>query len=276
MISTLKHLAFTLKVELSELEYIINNIDDFYYEKKEIKLNNKGLPKLKNGIEQKRVLNPSINRLKTIQKRINKNILQTISIPDYAFGSIKGKTNILNAKKHQGKKYIFTTDLKNYFPSINNKRVFETFRSLNFSPLVSKHLTKLTTYKGRLPQGAATSSTLSNLAFIKIGEKLNQFAKENNLTFTTYIDDITFSSPIDFKSKTEYIINILKDGGFKISHNKTTYKTKNPIVTGIKVHNNKIAISDAFKIKLVNTEGKSESQIIGLKAYAQRIKDTNE
>ena len=70
MIYTIKHLAFELKVEHSEIELIINNIDKFYYEKVEIKEDKFGKPKLKNGIIQKRVLNPSIGRLKMIQKRI--------------------------------------------------------------------------------------------------------------------------------------------------------------------------------------------------------------
>lgn len=30
-------------------------------------------------------------------------------------------------KKHQGKKYKFTIDLKDFFPSINNKKVYKMF-----------------------------------------------------------------------------------------------------------------------------------------------------
>ena len=75
MINTLTHLAFELKFALSEIENIINNIDKFYYEKVEIKLDKFGNPKLKNGVIQKRVLNPSITRLKLLQKSIQKNIL---------------------------------------------------------------------------------------------------------------------------------------------------------------------------------------------------------
>jgi len=275
MISTTKHLAYTLKVEASELEYIIKNIDKFYYEKKEIKKDKAGNPKLKNGKPQVRILNPSTKRLKVIQKRINRNILQLLEMPEYAFGSIKGKTNIDNAKKHQGKKYIFTTDLKNFFPSVTNDRIFKTYRSLGFSPTVSRSLTQLTTYKGRLPQGAPTSPMLANLSFIKTGKKLQAFAKENQLTFTSYVDDLTFSAPVDFKPKAQFIIDTLIEDGFKISHNKTNYKTKMPIVTGLVVKNNSITVTDSFRIKLSITEGKSALQIKGLEMYAERIKQAN-
>ncbi len=275
MIKTTKHLSFVLKVEFSEIETIIKNIDSFYYQKEELKKDKAGNPKIKNGQIQKRILNPSIRRLKVIQKRINKNILQKLEIPDYAYGGIKGRDNLQNAKKHQGKKYNFTTDLRNFFPSINNKQVFEMFLSFNFSPTVAHYLTKLTTFKGKLPQGAPTSSIVSNLVFIKTGRKLEQFAKENQITFTSLIDDLTFSAPIDFKHKAGFIIDTIISDGFKISHNKTFYKTKNPIVTGLVVKNNKISLTDSFKINLQFTEGKTEAQIKGLNLYAQRVRSLN-
>lgn len=275
MINTLKHLAFELKFELFEIESIIKNIDEFYYEKVEVKQDKSGQPKLKNGVIQKRVLNPSITRLKLLQKSIQRNILLKLDMPDYAFGAVKRKDNVLNAKKHQGKKYIFTTDLKSFFPSINHNRVFEMFRSYNFSPTVSRTLTQLTTFKGRLPQGAPTSPTIANLVFVKTGKKLNEFAKANNLTFTSFVDDLTFSAAMDFKSKAQFIIQIIQSDGFKISHNKTNYKTKMPVVTGVVVKNNKLSLTDTFKIKLTNINGSTPERIKGLQQYAAKVAKSN-
>lgn len=275
MINTLKHLAFELKFEISEIENIINNIDQFYYEKVEIKQDKFGKPKLKNGIIQKRVLNPSITRLKLLQKSIQRNILLKLDMPNYAFGAVKGKDNVLNAKQHQGKKYIFTTDLKSFFPSISHHKVFEMFRLFNFSPTVSKVLTQLTTFKGRLPQGAPTSPAIANLVFVKTGKKLSEFAQYHKLTFTSFVDDLTFSAPIDFKSKAQFIIETLQADGFKISHNKTNYKTKMPIVTGVVVKNNKLSLTDAFKIKLNATEGCTPERTKGLLQYAVKVAKSN-
>ena len=268
IINTLNHLAFVLKVEKQEIKTIIANIDKFYYEKEIIKTS-------KQGKIKKRVLNPSINRLKVIQKRIQKNIFSQLQLPDYAYGAVTGRDNVMNARKHQGKKYNFTTDLKKFFPSINHKKVFEMFRSFNFSPTVSRVLTQLTTYKGKLPQGAPTSPTISNLVFIKTGKKLEQFAIENKLTFTTFIDDLTFSAPVDFKEKAPCIIDTIQSDGFRISHDKTNYKTKNPMVTGVIVKNNNLDLPDSYKIKLQNLEGKTEEQKRGLKLYADKVLNTN-
>jgi RNA-directed DNA polymerase len=275
MIKTTKHLAYCLKVELQEIESILSDIDKFYYEKIEVKKDKDGQPKIKKGKVQKRVIHPSLRRLKIIQSRILHNILAKLEIPDYAYGGIKGRDNISNAKKHQGNKYNFTTDLKDFFPSIRHNQVYEMFIRYKFSPDVASYLTQLTTYKGKLPQGTPTSPIIANLVFVKTGRKLQEFAKENFITFTSFVDDLTFSAPVDFKSRAQYIINTLIDDGFKISHNKTFYKTKNPVVTGLIVKNNRLDLTGSFKIKLQITEGKTEAQIKGLKLYAKRVNESN-
>lgn len=276
MINTLKHLAYVLKVDLREIETIVNGIDNFYYEKSEIKLKKDLTPKLdRNGNPKQRILNPSIKRLKEIQKRIQKRILLSLEIPDYAYGAIKGKDNVMNAKRHQGKKYVFTTDLTDFFPSISHHQVFEMFRLYGFSPTVSRTLTQLTTYKGRLPQGTPTSPIIANLVFVKTGKNLENFAMENELTFTSFVDDLTFSAPKDFKELAPQIIQMIQKDGFRISHKKTNYKTKNPIVTGVVVKNNLIDLTEEFKIKIQKTEGKSEEQMRGEKLYKEKVLNTN-
>lgn len=267
-IHTEKYLAFTLKVPLEEIKNILADIDKFYYEKETIKTS-------KTGKIKKRVLHPSIKRLKVIQKRIHKDILSQLELPDYAYGAVTGRDNVMNARRHQGKKFNFTTDLRKFFPSISHDKVFEMFNSFDFSPTVARLLTQLTTYKGKLPQGAPTSPTISNLVFIKTGKKLQQFATENKLTFTTFIDDLTFSAPVDFKAKAPFIIETIQADGFRISHDKTNYKTKNLMVTGVVVKNNNLALPDSFKIKLQEVEGKSAEQIRGLKLYADKVLNAN-
>ena len=274
MINTIKHLCYTLKVDKKEVESIIACIDKSYYEKVELKFNKDHTPKLdKHGNQKKRILNPSLNRLKDIQKRIHKNILNQLAIPEYAHGGIKKKDNIKNARKHQGKKYIFTTDLKDFFPSISHKQVFEMYRAFGFSPTVSRTLTQLTTYKGRIPQGAPTSSIVANLVFVKTGKKLQEFATKNQITFTSFVDDLTFSAPSDFKDICPFIITVLQQDGFRISHSKTNYKTKNPVVTGIVVKNNNLSLPESFKIKLQEIQEKTEQQILGLQRYEKRVKN---
>lgn len=275
MINTLKHLAFVLKVRPHELEEMILNLDKYYYEKKEKKFDAKrNIVMDRWGNEKIRILHPSIKKLKVIQKKIQRNILSKLPMPDYAYGGVRGRDNIKNAKRHQGKRHFFTTDLKDFYPSITNSKVFKMFRSFNFSPSVCRILTQLTTYKGRLPQGTPTSSTIANLVFIKTGNKLQTFAIQNGLTFTSFVDDLTFSAPYDFKEKSNCLLDVIKADGFLISHKKTNYKTKNPMVTGIIVKNNNLDLPTNFKGKLIDSINYSETQIKGLKLYIDRVLTT--
>ena len=275
-IQTIKHLAFILKLNAEELLHLSTVVDNFYYTKSEPKLDKNNNPKFKNGKQIFRILNPSINELKIVQSKIQKNIISKIELPEYAFGAVKRKDNVKNALKHRGKKYNFTTDLSNYFPSIFNKQVYEMFIYYNFSPTVASVLTKLTTYKGKLPQGAPTSPTISNLVFVKTGLKLQSIAEKNNLTFTSFIDDLTFSSKEDFKEIIPEIIETIQNDSFIISHQKTFYKTFRPTVTGVIVTNNYLFLTEKFKQKLNNFEGKSPEQIFGLKNYARKVKNANQ
>ncbi len=276
MIYKLKHLAYVLKVNPKELERIPENIDRYYYERSIPKYNQDGSPKISfDGSPKVRIINPSTARLKVIQSRILKRILNRLPIPDYAYGGVSGRDNVANAKRHQGKKFKFQTDIQNFFPSISYKRVYEMFRTQGFSPDIARILTQLTTYKGRLPQGTPTSPLLSNLVFIEIGNKLQDLAADNDITFSTFIDDLSFSSSVDFKYMVPKILDVVVDDGFRINPKKTFYKSKPIDITGVSVRNNMVDVTDEFKMKLSNSQGKTQEQIKGELLYRERVLATN-
>jgi len=80
--------------------------------------------------------------------------------------------------------------------------------------------------------------------------------------------------PSDFKDRGSQIIDVIQADGFKISHPKTNYKTKNPTVTGVVVKNNNLALPDYFKIKTQEIHKKSLAQIQGLLLYKKRVEGT--
>src|SRR5690606_9123093 len=108
--------------------------------------------------------------------------------PEHINGGVKGKSNITNAKPHQGKKFIFTTDLSNCFPSIKNDMVYSAFLKLGFTNIEARWLTKLTTYNYCLPQGTSTSPYLANLCLLPLDYELLKVSIELNLTYTRFID----------------------------------------------------------------------------------------
>lgn len=274
MIHSLNKLAYTLKITKEELLAFTDNksISKCYQEYEILKFYSNGQPKMdRNGIQKRRIINPSMAELKSIQKRINKHILSKILIPNYIFGGAKGKDNVLNAKQHQGKKYKFITDLTNFFPSITNKMVYEMFIMYNFSPDVASILTKLTTYKGHVPQGAPTSTYIANLVFTKTGNELEKLAKEHNITFTSFVDDLTFSSCKDFHALVPTIVDIITKNGFNISHQKTHYQSHCPSITGVICYNNKLSVPIRFIKELEEKQHLSPKQYHGKIRYKEKV-----
>lgn len=280
MITTEKHLLYILKVSRQELDSIIENIDKYYSTWEKPKLNKDTNEPLYNsdGTIKKRTINSTNKELKVIQKRLYNYLLSKTTLPNYFFGGIPKKDNILNAKYHQGNKYVFTTDLKSFFPSINHKMVFCMFLKLGCTPEIARTLTKLTTHNYQVPQGVPTSTLIANLVFKPVGDRIQALAKENNIKFSIFVDDITMSSSIDFYKKVPEILSIITTAGYKISHSKTFYKTKNPIVTGIICQNNKLKIPQSYnkRIKRIKADVQNNEQsslkIKGLTMYRQRIK----
>lgn len=275
MIRTVNHLCCVLGVKEGMIRTILSNIDSYYREKKIEKKKNGRLKLNKEGTPRYRIINPSLNQLYTIQERINRFLTDQIQPSDYAYGATKGRDNVKNAKIHLGKKYIFQTDMQDFFPFITHKMVYAMFVRHGFSCDISSILTKLTTFEGHLPQGASTSATIANLVFAETGDKITDICKKSGLYFTTFVDDVTISAPFDFKDKTPNILEMIKAGGFKISHPKTTYKTDHPIITGVKLGNNYLDVTDKFKAKLLVTEGKTEAQIQGERNYQKKVLKSN-
>ena len=233
-----------------KIEYILDNIDKYYnewFEKKPDKKNG-GFKKYKDGTLKIRTIRPSLKELKTIQSKIKDKILAPIELPNHIHGGVQKRSNISNAKPHQGNKHVFTTDLQAFYPSIKSDRIYDTFLKLGFSNFYSHWLTKITTWKYELPQGTPTSTHISNLVFLKTDYKFVEFCNKHKIEYTRYIDDLTFSAPNCFKQLLNEILEIVIESGFKISYRKTKYEG-NQNITGIEVRNNYIDAPDKILMK---------------------------
>lgn len=270
-----KELCSILGCTRDELIYITENIDSYYQEWNENKINKETgeYKKFKDGTIKKRTMRPSLNRLIEIQNAIKIKILSPISLQENVHGGIKKKSNITNAKEHKGKKYQFTTDLLNFYPGIKYNQVYRTYLSLGFSNHKAHWLTKLTTWKYELPQGTSTSPQIANLVFRITDDKLILLCNKHKITYSRYVDDLTFSSQRDFKPLIKEILSIITSDGFKINYRKTKYEGYQTI-TGIKVLNNFIDAPDKIKSKL-KTEQILNPKIKPISNYVKNIRRTN-
>lgn len=271
------HLCCVLHTKEEKLCEILSRIDSYYYEQRHPKFKKNGDRKLnKDGTPRDRIINPSIKELNAIQDRLNKFLASNITPADYSFGAVKKRDNVKNAKIHRGNKYFFQTDLQDFFPFVTCKKVYYALIFHGFSPDVASKITKLTTYKGHLPQGASTSSTLANFVFsFCIGGQIDKFAQDNKLRFTIFVDDVTLSASYDFKDKTAAVLEMIHAGGFRISHTKTTYRVYSDNITGVKMGQNYLNVTDNFRAKLNDSENKSDAQIKGEKLYEAKVRNAN-
>lgn len=270
-----KKLCAAIGFKPIDVETLISNIDSYYKEWVEKKTDKKtgDFKKYKDGTIKKRTIRPSLKELKAIQGKIKNKILVPISLPDCVHGGVKGRSNITNAKPHQGNKFQFTTDLQEFYPNISSQRVYDTFVKLNFSPHYSHWLTKLTTWKFELPQGTPTSTHIANLVFLETDLQLIELCQKHEITYTRYVDDLTFSSQKDFRPLLNDILNIVTSNGFKLSYRKTKYSGKQT-VTGINVFLNKIDAPEKI-IEKSKAEIETNSDIKPFTNYLNNIRKTN-
>lgn len=198
----------------------------------------------------RRILAPS-KKLKERQKWILRNVLSKIELKDCVHGFVKGKSIVTNAKCHVQKKEILCLDIADFFPSIKIREVVEVFKQLGYNKEVAEELGDLCTFDGVLPQGAPTSPALSNIIFTIVDEQLISYSKRNNLVYTRYADDITFSTNVgEIEKHAEPIINIISEYGYSINVDKTHIMKDNyrKMVTGL-VINESVKVPKKFKKK---------------------------
>jgi RNA-directed DNA polymerase len=276
MFGSPKRLANRLGETQSMLNEVAERIDDdkSYREWSVVKFDDLGFPKLKNGEVQYRHLCESPEPLKIIQKKINKRILSLLPLPPNVKGGVKGSSNIANAAAHRGKNHHFGTDLSNYFPSIWYEVVYEMFIRNGCSADVAHILTRLTTYKGSIPQGAPTSTSIANLVFVPTDLVLLEFCRQHRITYTRYVDDLIFSSGQSFKHLIPEIVGIIRSSGFPINHRKTYYKTGPALITGVIVRNNMLSPKPQQMFRLLDARMTMEERR-GLEGYVNQVEARN-
>jgi len=270
-----KKLCATIGFKPAQVEELIAKLDTYYKEWVEQKTDKKtgDFKRYKDGTIKQRTIRPSLKELKVIQTNIKNRILAPIELPNSVHGGVKKRSNISNAKPHQGNKYQFTTDLQEFYPNIDFQRVYNTFIGLKFSPHYAHWLTKLTTWKYELPQGTPTSTHIANLVFLETDIKLIDLCNKHGITYTRYVDDLTFSSQQDFRHLLNDILRIVTLDGFKLSYRKTKY-SGNQTITGINVFLNKIDAPEKI-IEKAKAEKETKSNTKPFTNYLSNIRKTN-
>ena len=182
-------------------------------------------------------------------------VLKAVYTPSqYVMGFTEGRSVVTNAAMHKGANYVFNIDLKDFFPSIEQPRVWKRLQlqPFNFPVPVASAIAGLCSMKETrempdgtkkdfyvLPQGAPTSPIITNMICDKLDHRLGGLARRFGLNYTRYADDITFSSMHNvFQENSDFrkeLVRIISDQRFVINDKKTRLQKRGSRqeVTGI-------------------------------------------
>lgn len=179
--------------------------------------------------------------LKKAQKKFHKIIVKSIKDVPYLHSTLKGTSYSTNGIAHsRGKRYILCLDISGFFTQIKIERVYKTIKYyLGVDSDVARFYSKmLTTYKENdskdlvLAQGLPSSPILAFLCFKSLFDHIYEYSISNDINFTLYVDDMTFSCkdpiPQDFMDRLFGVIKGDKCGNrLKLNRKKIHYLSRN-------------------------------------------------
>lgn len=173
-----------------------------------------------------------------ISKNLHRSFVERLSYeaPDHVHGFVRGCSTISNAGRHLAKECVLRMDLEDFFPSISAATIKTSLQAQGYEEKAADLAVDLVTIGGKLPIGLSTSPFLSNLVFLSTDRSLAEYAQSEGLSFTRYVDDLTFSGEVIDRHSAE-IGRILDDAGWSVNTRKTAFMRRGgpQYVTGLYV-----------------------------------------
>lgn len=190
-------------------------------------------------------------RLKEIQRRILREILDPIPVHAAAQGFRPGTSICTFAQPHVGRRVVLRLDLRDFFPSVPQAQVRAIFRTCGYPDSVAELLTCLCVNatpheiweahqpaetaeanaarwcyaNPHLPQGAPTSPALANLAAYRLDCRLSGLTHAAGGVYSRYADDLAFSGDEGFQQSARRFLThagaIVMEEGFHVHFRKT-------------------------------------------------------
>ncbi len=199
-----------------------------------------------------RLLGAPKPRLKEIQRRVLRHVLDAVPVHDAAHGCVPGRSVRTSLAPHAGAAVVLHMDLEAFFASIPAARIWGLLQgTAGLTEPVAHAVTGLVTTvvpaqvwragpvpagaedrdrhrrMGRrlavphLPQGAPTSPALANLACFRLDRRLAGLAATYGAAYTRYVDDLLISGGRGTDRLVERVSAIAADEGFRVHSGKT-------------------------------------------------------
>src|ERR1700730_8184819 len=203
-------LSKLLAVAPQEIDHVLGRIDHYYRRKNIVK---------RDGSIRNLVV--PCGKLKVLQDKIKRHILDKASWLGCVHGGVKGRSVLSNALPHVQKDVVFTLDIEGFFPHGTPDRVRRIFTGLGFGDEPARILMKATTLNHQLPQGTSTSTALANLSLIRADWRILRLAQVQGFSYTRYVDDLSLSGGLRLSDFRRLIQRIIQSEGFQVKPQKT-------------------------------------------------------
>lgn len=266
--------------ELRNVPYYFDKDDKVFYESKTTHQRFNKKPANYSPRKYRMFNNPSMRR-KIVLRKFN-SLLKDIKTPSYLY-SVSERDYVKNAKKHLGNSNYILIDISSFFPNCNYRRIKTWLMAksgLGCAEDVASSLMYLVTIPSKskyreVPQGYPTSTLICYFAYKTMFDEIYQLASKYKITFTTYVDDLTFSYPDSIKIDEEKFCNDVRSIVMKHGHCINEKKLKvyhctcppedkkiQPIITGVYLKRYKIRASYKMHGKMIKIYNKLKMHTI--------------
>ena len=189
--------------------------------------------------------------LMKVQRCIHRRLLRHFPVHDSIHSYRRKRDTTTNASMHVGNPILVKLDIKDFFPSIRPKKVYNMFLERGCSPSVSRLLTTLTTFQNQLPQGPPTSPGIANQVLTPLAKRLSGVCVQHGLALSIFGDDICVSGAKRAAQVKRLLGHIVESEGFSLNLEKSGVRKagEKKTVTGISV-NEKINIDKDYYRKV--------------------------
>jgi RNA-directed DNA polymerase len=173
----------------------------------------------------------------------------------WSHGGIPRRSAVSNARIHLGQRFALKLDVKDFFLSLNSRRVFSFFLiEQKCSPPVASLLTRLCTYEFHLAIGLITSPILADQIFMSCDRRIANLCQEFGLRYSRFVDDLTVSGPYDPRTRSidKRIEDILWSNALKTNRKKAKldWVGEEIVVTGVRINRSRLDVPTDYLSEL--------------------------
>ena len=220
--------------------------------------------------------------LALLQRDILRSIINYLPSPPHAYGFVRGRNILENARLHLSREHVINIDLQEFFHSVTEERVRYVFSQASASKADAKILARAVTTEipglsgRRLPQGAPTSPALANHAARHMDIRLHGMARSLGCSYSRYADDLTFSGDSPPATIVAIASRIIVSEGYTVNPSKVHVQPAHrpQYVTGIRVDHNRLRPSQELLAAFAEAKrdpSVTPARLQGMLAHIQRI-----